>query len=355
LCLDARENLKNAIFENNEVVLDVGATIKDFANKTGLGLATISKYLNGGNVLEKNKAAIESAIDELDFTVNEFARSLKTKKSRTVGIIIPELNNLFVTSIITVIEDILRNNGYSTIVTDCRTDEDLEAELVSFLMAKRVDGIICMPVARSGSFLKQAVEQNIPIILIDRLLEDIDADVIMVDNATASERAVSYLAANGHREIGIVVGPEDIFTSHERLKGYKKALAKEGIALNERNVVFSNYTVEGGYEGLKQLITHGQSMTAVFMTNYEMTLGAIIAINELGIKIPEDLSFIGFDNLQLSKIVKPKLTIVEQPLEEIGRNTADLMLKRLSEEKSKAKNKIQLMTSLIQRESVLKI
>ena len=333
----------------------MGATIKDIAKITGLGLATISKYINGGKVLEKNKMAIESAIEELDYTVNEFARSLKTSKSKTVGVIIPELSNIFVTSIITVIEDILRNNGYSVIVTDCRTDEDLEYDVVSFLMAKKVDGIICMPVSKSGVFLKQAIKENIPIILIDRMLDDIETDVVMVDNVSAAQKAVAHLVENGHTEIGIIVGPDGIFTSQERLKGYKKSLSNENIKVNPANIIFSDYTIQGGYEGLKKLVEGNDKMTAVFITNYEMTLGAIIAVNELGIKIPEDLSFIGFDNLQLSRIVKPKLTIVDQPLEDIGRSTANLMLKRLQESEPEAKKKIQLMTTLIQRESVARI
>lgn len=333
----------------------MGTTLKDIANRTGLGLATISKYINGGNVLEKNKIAIDEAIKELNYRVNEFARSLKTSKSKTVGIVIPELSNIFVTSIITVIEDILRKNGYSIIVTDCRTDENLEREVVNFLMGKRVDGIICMPVSKSGKFLIQATNEGIPIILIDRLLEDIDADVVMVDNIAASEKAISHLVENGHKEIGIVVGPKDIFTSQERLKGYKKALSKESIQVDSDNVIFSNYTVQGGYESMKSLAANNRKITAVFMTNYEMTLGAIIAINELGIKIPEDLSFIGFDNLQLSKIVKPKLSIVDQPLEEIGKNVANLMLTRLGEKEPGSKKKIQLMTTLIKRDSVVKI
>lgn len=330
----------------------MSTTIKDIANKTGLGLATISKYLNGGNVLEKNRIAIEQAIKELDFTVNEFARSLKTSKSRTIGVIIPELSNLFVTTIITVIEDILRNNGYSIIVSDCRTDEDLENDVVRFMMTKKVDGIICMPVSSSGRSLKPAINANIPVILIDRMLDDIQTDVVMVDNVSASQSAVSHLVENEHTEIGIIVGPRGIFTSQERLQGYKNALSDAGIGINADNIIFSDYTVQGGYEGMKKLVRDNKHMTAVFVTNYEMTLGTIIAINELGIKIPYDLSFIGFDNLQLLRVVQPKLTIVDQPLEDIGKSAANLMLKRLLEKEPEAKVKIQLMTTLIERESV---
>ena len=333
----------------------MGATIKDIAKKTGLGFATISKYLNGGNVLEKNRIAIESAIKELDYTVNEFARSLKTSKSKTVGIVIPELSNIFVTTIITAIEDILRKKGYSVIVADCRTDEKLEADVVNFMMTKKVDGIICMPVSKSGEFLKPVLEAGIPVILIDRMLEDIQTDVVMVDNVSAAQNAVLHLVKNGHTEIGIIVGPDGIFTSEERLKGYKKTLKSENIKVNPSNIIFSDYTVQGGYVSLKKLIKGNDKITAVFITNYEMTLGAIIAINELGIRIPEELSFVGFDNLQLSKIVKPTLTIVDQPLEDIGKNAAILMLKRLQESRPESKKKVQLMTTLIQRESVAKI
>ena len=332
------------------------STIKDIAKKTGLGLATISKYLNGGNVLDKNRIAIESAIKELDYTVNEFARGLKTAKSKTVGVVIPELNNIFVTSIITVIEDILRNNGYSIIVCDCRTDETLEKDVINFLMAKRVDGIINMPVSNTGEHLKPAFEKGIPVVLIDRMIDGIDADVVMVDNVSASMNAINHLIQQGHRDIGIIVGPKDIYTSTQRLKGYKNALKKIGLKPKAENIVFSNYTVQGGYESMRTLIKTKKDLTSIFVTNYEMTLGAIIAINELGVKIPDDISFIGFDNLQLSRVIRPKLTIVDQPLDKIGSGVAKIMLERLSnEDKSDIKKKLELMTTLIKRESVKQI
>ena len=128
----------------------MAATIKDIANHTGLGLATISAYLNSGNVREKNRAKIELAIKELNFEVNEVARGLKTNRTHTIGVVIPELNNIFCTEIITGMEDILRKKGYATIVCDCRTDKKLEREAVDFLYRKRVDGIINMPVDSTG-------------------------------------------------------------------------------------------------------------------------------------------------------------------------------------------------------------
>lgn len=308
------------------------ATIKDIAKETGLGLATISKYLNGGHVLEKNRIAIEHAIDKLGYTVNEVARGLKTSRSRTIGVVIPELSNLFITTIVTVIEDILRKSGYAVIICDCRTDETQEEEAVQFLVRKQVDGIINMPVGRSGMHLAPALNKGLPVVLLDRLTETNTNNVnaVLVDNVLAAQNATLELLNAGHQNIGIILGPQDVYTSRQRLAGYTTALQKQGLAPKDKLVAYSDYTVQGGYESMKHLLGE-REMSAVFVTNYEMTLGAIIAINETGIQIPQRLSFIGFDNLHLSQVVRPKLTIVTQPLEEIGTNAAKILLERLAE------------------------
>lgn len=307
------------------------ATMRDVAKETGLGVATISKYLNGGRVREKNRIAIEAAINKLEFTVNEFARGLKTSKSHTVGVIIPELSNVFITTIITVVEDILRKNGYGVIICDCRTDETQECEAVRFLMGKMVDGIINMPVSRNGNHLLPLLENNIPVILLDRMIPEVKNHVsaVLVDNVGASASAVKMLFDAGHENIGIILGPQDVFTSQQRLLGYNQILIQNSIQPDSSNIIFSDYTVQGGYEGMKRLLTD-KKVTAVFATNYEMTLGAIIAINELGVGVPEQVSFIGFDNMQLSRVIQPKLTIITQPLEEIGEKAAEILLSKLS-------------------------
>mgnify|MGYP001278373190 CR=1 FL=1 len=325
------------------------ATVKDLANRTGLGLATISKYLNGGHVLERNKIAIEKAIEELDFTVNEFARGLKVGRSHTIGVIIPELSNVFITSIITVVEDFLRKKGYGVIICDCRTNEEQEAESVRFLVSKMVDGIINMPVCREGTHLQPALEKNIPVVLIDRMISDLKGQVnaVLVDNVRASSSAVLELIQAGHKHIGIILGPKDIFTSQQRRLGYQQAFIENNLMPDESLTVFSDYTVQGGYESMNRLLDR-PDISAVFVTNYEMTLGAMIAANERGIKIPEQLSFIGFDNLQLSQVIRPKLTIVTQPLEEIGKQTAEILLEQLVKEPNQRKTKIVTLSASVQ-------
>ena len=307
----------------------MAATMKDIAIRTGLGLATISSYFNGGNVREKNRIKIEEAIEELHYEVNEVARGLKTNATRTIGVVIPELNNTFCAEIITGMEDVLRSHGYATIVCDCRTDKKLEREAVEFLIRRRVDGIINMPVDEEGNHLKRFQKMGKPIVLIDRKIQGIDCDSVLVDNKKAAEDAVRYFIERGHRNIGIIGGPEEVFTAQERMAGYYKALESAGIPVRESLIWHGDYTIQGGVRGLEELVQNNPEMTAVFVTNYEMTMGAMIGVNELGIRIPEQLSMIGFDNLQFARACNPKLTIVAQPTDGIAREVAKVMLNHL--------------------------
>ncbi len=185
----------------------MAATIKDIARATGLGLATISSYLNGGNVREKNRIKIQKAIEELHFEVNETARGLRTNLTRTVGVVIPELTMVFCAEIITAMEDILRNHGYATIVCDCRTDAKREREAVEFLVHKRVDGLINMPVDKTGEHLEAFRQTGKPLVLIDRKLQ---GRCLRQHPGGQPERGVSghppCMTELGHREIGLVVG-----------------------------------------------------------------------------------------------------------------------------------------------------
>ncbi len=332
----------------------MAATMKDIARQTGLGLATISSYFNGGNVREKNRIKIEAAIEELHYEVNEVARGLKTNATRTIGVVIPELNNTFCAEIITGMEDVLRSHGYATIVCDCRTDRKLEQEAVEFLIRRRVDGIINMPVDEEGKHLRKFQKTGKPIVLIDRRIQGISCDSVLVDNRKAAEDAVQCFIKNGHRNIGIIGGPEGIFTAQERLAGYSKALKEAGIPIRGSLIFHGDYTIQGGVRGLEELVRSNPDMTAVFVTNYEMTMGAMIGVNELGIKIPEQLSVIGFDNLQFARACNPKLTIVSQPTDGIAREVARIMLEHLENGKQENEECFseKLQTEIIEGKSV---
>lgn len=303
--------------------------MKDIAKKTGLGLATISSYLNGGNVREQNRIKIEEAIKELHYEVNEVARGLKTNRTKIIGIIIPELNNIFCAEIITEIEDILRGYGYATMICDCRTDVGREVEAVEFLKKRRVDGVIVMPAGNTGKHFEKLIRAQIPVVLLDRSLLDLDCDCVLVENRTGTRQAVERLIHAGHRKIGIITGPKEIYTAKERLAGYIEALKEAGLPVEEELISCNEYTIKAGMKGLQTLAEKNPDMTAIFVANYELTMGVVIEANELGLNIPDQLSVIGFDNVEFARACVPKLDIVTQPVKEIAKEAAKLMLERL--------------------------
>jgi len=332
-------------------------TIKDVARHTGLSYATISKYLNGGNVLPENRERIEAAIKELNFTVNEFARGLKTNKSNTVGIIIPDIGNVLVANTIPITVDILRKNGYATIICDSRSDHDRESELVTFLMSKRVDGIINMPVGADGSHLYPALNKKIPVVLLDRLVSDCFGmvDAVLVDNLRAAQEATSYLISLGHTEIGIIAGPRDVTTALDRLSGYISIFKKHKLDIRDSLIEYSDFSIESGYRCCKRLLANNPGMTALFATNYDTTVGAMMAINEYGISVPEELSVFGFDDMPFAKVIKPHLSVIAQPIPEIGQTLATILLDRMTGRNMGQAKITVLKTSAVLRDSVKQI
>jgi LacI family transcriptional regulator len=306
-------------------------TIKDVSKVTGLAYATISKYLNGGNVLPENREKIEAAIKELNFTVNEFARGLKTNKSNTVGVIVPDISNVYVAGTMPIIVDELRKNGYATIICDSRSDHDRETELVRFLLRKRVDGLINMPACANGSHLYPAFANGLPVVLMDRIVSDCigRVDAVLVDNVRAGEEATAYLIDQGHTQIGIIAGPRDDTTAMERVTGYIGMLKKHGLAICDSLIQQGEFTSEHGYRACIRLIKNNSGMTALFATNYDITVGVMIAINEYGVSVPNDLSVFGFDDMPFAQVIKPHLCMIAQPIIEIGKSVSNMILERM--------------------------
>ncbi len=302
--------------------------------------------------MEESRPLIEQAIRELGFRVNEIARGLKTNRTMTVGILIPSLENIFCTSIVANVENILLQQGYSTIICDYREDRQLEHGRLDFLVNKMVDGIIYMPLDHEGVHVERLLASEIPVILIDRPLQGIACDTVLVDNLNASYHAVEQLLVLGHRSIGIISGPDDIYTARERLKGYRRVHEDYAIPVDEGLVLAGDYKVESGFRLMESFLQRPVRPTAVYITNYEMTLGAIMALNENRTRVPEELSVIGFDNLQMARIVKPTLTIVVQPMQVIGETAASLLLRRLKGDLTGFPAIHRLKTELVLGESV---
>jgi len=311
------------------------ATIKDIARVTGLGLATISKYLNGGNVRPENKIAIEKAIADLNYTVNSFARSLKTNRSKTVGILLPELNNAFYLNIVTGIETKLTKEKYAVMIFDCHDTRELEKEGIEFLLSKNVDGIIYFPMSYSTRHLKPALDTKVPILLIDSVIPKLagKVDSVTIDNYSITRELVELLIKNGHRRIGFITSKSGLYSSMDnRMAGYRAALEENGIEVDEACIRECVNTIRGGHDGFIDLIRKQKDLTAVFAANHYLTMGVMIAVKEMGLKIPDDLSIVVFDYMQWHEILPIRLTAVEQPMKQIGQHAAEIMLRRLQED-----------------------
>ncbi len=307
------------------------ATIKDVARLAGVSPSTISKYINGGHVREENVETIRTAIQQLDYRVNPFARNLKTQRSRSIGVLLPDMTAPFFGTVVMSMDKLLRENGYHTLISCYGSNHGLERDNLQFLMDNGVDGLIYAPEDLShDEILELTANSGIPMVQIDRLIPGLDSDAVLVDNTTAVYRAVSALADRGHRRIAIITGPKSVLTSKERSVGYLRALSDRGILYSDELVISGQNDFATGYQGFETLMSLPEPPTAVFTTNYNITIGLVTAAREQGVQIPDQLDLFGFDSMEVCTMMKPPLPVVHQPEQEIGQIAADYLIQRLN-------------------------
>lgn len=306
------------------------ATIKDVARLAGVSVSTISKYLNGGNVLEENAEAIRKAIAELDYRVNPFARSLKTQRSRAIGVLLPEMTPPFFGRVIMSLDRCLREQGYHTLISCFSSSYGLERENLQFLINNGVDGLIYAPEDISTEeFYELTANCSIPTVQIDRMIPGVASDTVLVDNAEAAYDAVEHLIGKGHRRIAAITGPKSVYSAKERLVGYLRALSDNNILYDDQLVISGPYEFGTGYHALDMLLNLADPPTAVFTTNYDFTIGLVTAARERGLNIPEEMDIFGFDCEQICTMMRPPLPVIHQPEDEIGQLAANYMIQRL--------------------------
>lgn len=329
----------------------MSATMRDVKNKTGLSLATISKYLNGGNVLPENKILIEEAIKELHYEVNEIARGLVKNKTKIVGVMVHDIECYFSGKLLHYIGQELRKYGYAIMICDSCNDEQIESDNLKFLVSRRVDGIIVLPVSMKAGFLKPAKQAKIPIVLIDRSFQDEEFDCVGIDNKIAAYRAVRILLEHNHKQIAVIASDVE-YTGVERIKGYEDAMREAGLNIPGEYVKKGRHSTEVGYEKMKELLASPNRPTAVLMGNYDIMLGGVLAVNESEFSCPEDISLIGFDALMITGVVRPSWYMVVQPMEKMCVKAVELLLNRIEKKGDEALVKICFGTKIQEGESV---
>ena len=307
------------------------ATIKDVARMAGVSVSTVSKFINGGNVRPENVEPIRSAIEALDFRVNPFARSLKTQRSRYIGILLPSITAPFFGSVVDALDKKLREHGYHSLISCYGSSPGLERENLQFLLGNGIDGLVYAPEdITSDVFYELTANSGIPVVQVDRKIQGVASDTVLVDNTDAVCKAVSRMIRKGHKRVAILTGPRSVFSAKERLMGYVTALSDNNVPYDDSLVITATNEFATGYRGFNALMQLPDPPTAVFATNYDITLGLVTAARERGIKIGEEMDVFGFDCVEVCTMMQPPLPVVHQPEAEIGRTAAQYLIDRLN-------------------------
>lgn len=330
----------------------MAATIKDVARETNLAISTISKYMNGGTVREENRKLIEAAVQKLGYSPNHMARGLRTSKTYMIGLVTGWVISPHTAKIVSEIEKKFRQLGYSITLAAHEEDGIQAKDYVDYMVDRGVDGIISAPVGTEEDYLKSAVEQKVPVVVLEEKCGGIWTDCVQVDCCGGAYCAVEHLIEEGHHDIAIIKGQDHKLTSQERLRGYLRVLEDYEYPVKQEYMISGDYTYKSGYEGIQKLWELEKKPTAVFVSNYDMCLGAMAAVHNLNIRVPEELSVISFDDFELSVMVRPKLTTIRQPLERMADAACNLLYRRMQGDYSDFPRKIRLKPECIYRDSV---
>ena len=307
-------------------------TIRDVAARAGVSSTTVSHVINATRpVSAELRSRVEAAMAELGFQPNALARSLRRKRTHTLGMIVPDSANPFFAEVGRGIEDTSFAAGYSTIL--CNSDGDPARELLymDLLVQKQVDGVLLVPTGDQVKLAAALRIRNIPVVVIDRDVPDAPIDRVHIDNFAGGYLATRHLLDLGHRRIGYIGGPPHLSPAPDRSAGYRHALQEAGLPIDDQLVVGGNFRDIGGYNGARTLLALSAPPTAIFAGNDLMAIGALAAAREAGIVVPFDLAIVGFDDIHLAGYLNPPLTTVAQPKYELGVIAAELLVARLAQ------------------------
>jgi DNA-binding LacI/PurR family transcriptional regulator len=332
-------------------------TIKDIARELKVSASTVSRALkNHPDISQDTKDAVMALAKKLDYQPNSIALSLRKSKSFTIGIIIPEIVHHFFSSVISGIEDVAHEKGYNVII--CQSNESYERELqnTNALLSSRVDGLLVSISRETNNYdhFKSIFNKGIPLVFFDRVYEKLETSMIVVDDVGGAFAAVEHLISIGCKKIAHLKGPDSLSISHKRMEGYIDALKKHNIEVKEELIVPGGLTKESGMEGARQLLNLSEKPDALFAFSDPVAIGAVLAFKEAGLKIPDDISIVGFSDEPITSLIEPSLTTVSQPGYEMGQSAANLFFDQIIDPENFVPQKKMLKTKLVIRNSTRK-
>ena len=329
----------------------MGVTIKDIAQKANVAVSTVSRALNNkSDINSKTRERILKLMDENGYSPNSIARSLVTQKQYTLGLIIPDISNPFFAEIAVGIENKAKEFGYSVIF--CNTNNNLQNEIaaVKLMKSKMVDGLIVSLSHECKNELDLTDYNKLPIVQIDRKISGINCPGVFVDNIQSAYKATKYLIDLGHRNIAHFTGNLKTQTGVDRLEGFKYAIAEAGISDNEIIIIEGKYKIDSGKESMRNILNSERIPTAIFAASDLQAAGALYIADKNDVKVPDEISIVGHDDIELSYLLHPNITTMKQPKKELGENAIKLLLNKINKKSQKDENII-LNTELVIRES----
>lgn len=330
-------------------------TLKHIAESLGLSTMTVSRAINNrSNVDKKTKARVLKQARKMGYTPNYIAKSLVSKKTYTIGVVVPEIAHSFFANAIQGIEEVTFEDKYQLILTHSAEQEDREQYALQTLQAKRVDGILISSAEQvhNYDFYKDIINSETALVFFDRCVEDIGASCVSVDDEAGAFNVTQHLIDHGYKRIAHLKGPQSVSIGKDRLEGYKKALKKNGIAVDDSLIIESGLHEKAGYEAMNQLLENYQQnpVRAVFAVNDPAAFGAMDAIYDHGMSVPKDIALVGFSDDIRASLMRSPLTTVRQPARELGKQAAQKLIKLIENEDEPVEH-IELQTSLKIRSS----
>jgi LacI family transcriptional regulator len=324
------------------------ATIRDVARLAGVAPITVSRVINNaGYISEQTRARVEQVIHELHYVPNTLARSLRSRHTNTLGLVLTDITNPFWTTVARGVEDAASDAGFNVIL--CKTDESKfeQEKYLHVLLEKRVDGVLLVPVGCEPDPVEFVQSQKVPIVVIDRWLADMHADSVRCDSEDGGYQLTHMLLELGHRQIAMFSGPAEISTAHDRVSGYRRGLGEVDLSSHDEKVYYGEFTQESGAAMARLALSDLPQPTAIVANNNFIALGAYQAIREAGYRVPEDISMVGFDDLPTGLLLEPFFTVVVQPAYEMGRQATELLLARIAGQASPGFQEIILPVSVV--------
>ncbi|MDC9590695.1 DNA-binding transcriptional regulator CytR [Xenorhabdus sp. XENO-10] len=306
------------------------ATMKDVAKVAGVSTATVSRTLmNPDKVSARTRQKVENAVLEVGYYPHNLAKNLRRNESRTILVIVPNISDPFFTEVIRGIEETAADHGYLVLIGDCKHQQQQEHAFINLLITKRIDGMVLLGSNIPFDVSKEEQKNLPPMVMANEFAPELELPTVHIDNLTAAFNATHHLQKLGHKRIACITGPETMPLCHYRLQGYIQALRRTGTEIREEYIARGDFTHECGSALAENLLTLPEPPSAIFCHSDVMAMGAMWQAKKMGLKLPEDLSVVGFDNLNLAQYCEPALTTVKQPRYEIGHNSILLLLEQL--------------------------